>query len=62
MGNTFIFIYFFIVIFHMKLYKKDACDLNEVKKLFAFALEKMVRLYESKYSKMDQLKFVGDSL
>ena len=45
----------------MKLYKKDACDLNEVKKLFAFALEKMVRLYESKYSKMDQVKFVGDS-
>ena len=41
----------------MKLYKKDACDLNEVKKLFAFALEKMVRSYGTKYSRMDQVKF-----
>ena len=46
----------------MKLYKKDACDLNEVKKLFAFALEKMVRSCGTKYLRMDQVTFVEDSL
>jgi len=45
---------FFLVLFITQLYRKEQYNLDEVKKLFAFGLEKIVSFYYIMFSSFDQ--------